>query len=150
MIKVGTKTYDDQGFFVSTEKVGDVTREVLNVELKQGLTTQALNALCTGPITIVGEDGETQGQLTGPFQIAGLTLKLMRETAEDDVAHLTGQVTGLQEELMQANGEKQSAQSALASLQEQLQTLRSNITAAGGEAEPGEAVVQDAPSGVTQ
>ena len=124
MIKVGTKTYDDQGFFVSTEKVGDVTREVLNVELKQGLTTQAL--------------------------IAGLTLKLMRETAEDDVAHLTGQVTGLQEELMQANGEKQSAQSALASLQEQLQTLRSNITAAGGEAEPGEAVVQDAPSGVTQ
>lgn len=149
MIKVGTKTYQDDGFYMSTAKIGGTTREVLNVELKQGLTTQALNALLAGPITIVGDDGTAQGTVSGPFVLAGLSLKLMRESADDDVEALSAELTGLRSQLTSVNSAKENALNQLASLSQQLQTLMDG-TSEASDNEEGTAEVSNATDNASQ
>lgn len=129
MIRAGDFTIHDNGFTVVTESIGGVARQAIVAELPGGISDEALAALCTGPIEVLGDDGSVVTSHTGPFRVVSHGLKLTRASAGDDVAALTAQVETLQAQLSHAQSEKQSAQSALASLNAELSSLKTTMAA---------------------
>ena len=79
---------------------------------------------------------------TGPFRVVSHGLKLTRTSEDSDVAALTAQVAELEAKLSHEKSEKESAQSALARLNEQLTTLKMTLEANSAD----KAVVDEAPS----
>lgn len=147
MIKAGTHTINDRGFAVSMEALGGVSRQALTLELPAGISDEALEAICAGPIEVLDEAGEVVQTHTGPFRVLSHGLKLTRSDAAGDVAALTARVSALETALTEAKSAKESAQSALASLSERFQTLQASIiTTPIIKAE--EAVTGDGESGV--
>lgn len=136
MIKAGNFTIDDKGFAVSVERMGGVAREVLVLELGGGIPDEAMEAICTGPIEVLGENGETVKTHTGPFRIASHSMRLTRASEEGDVAALTARVNSLEAELSETKNAKDSALESLASLNEKFSALKEQIasvsTGSGG------------------
>lgn len=131
MIKAGTYTVEDKGFTVSTETISGVARQVISLELPAGISDEELAALRTGPIEVLGADGESVVQShTGPFRIVSHGLKLTRTSEDSDVAALAARVSELETALSEEQSAKESAQSQLASLSEQLQELQQSVAAA--------------------
>ena len=144
MIKAGNHTISDKGFTVVTENIGGVPRQAVVAELPGGISDEALAAFCAGPIEVLAEDGSTTATYTGPFRVVSHGLKLTRTSEDSDVAALTAQVAELEahitdidydlaaqkeKELRHEQSEKESAQSALARLNEQLTTLKMTLEA---------------------
>ena len=127
MIKAGTHEINDSGFAVVTEVVGGVARQALVLELPGGITGTVLAALCTGPVEVVDEEGNTIQTHTGPFRIASHGLKLVRTSSSGDVAALTARVGELEAQLENQVSAKESALSQLASVTEQLANLQTTI-----------------------
>lgn len=123
-IKAGKHTIKDNGFVSSVERLGGVSREALVMELPSGISKSELAAICAGPIEVLDEQGQVVRTHTGPFQVVSHSLKLVREGESSDVAALTARVASLEAELSQARSEKNSALGELASLSEQLQTIK--------------------------
>ena len=125
MIRAGKYTVEDSGFTLTTERIGDLPRQAVVVELSGGITGTALDALCAGPIEVLNEKGEVVQTHTGPFRIATHGLKLVREDQSGDfVAALTSKVKSLEAALAKETSEKESAQDALASLSQQIELLK--------------------------
>ena len=97
------------------------------------------SAVVERPIDLTTMDGMTD--YTGPFRVVSHGLKLTRTSEDSDVAALTAQVAELEAKLSHEQSEKESAQSALASLNEQLTTLKMTLEANSEE----KAVVDEAP-----
>ena len=129
MIKAGNHTVNDKGFTVVTENIGGVPRQAVVAELPGGISDEALAAFCAGPIEVLAEDGSTTATYTGPFRVVSHGLKLTRTSEDSDVAALTAQVAELEAKLSHEKSEKESAQSALARLNEQLTTLKMTLEA---------------------
>ena len=127
MIRAGKYTVEDGGFTVTTERIGGLPRQAVVVELPGGITGTALDALCAGPIEVLNEKGEVVQTHTGPFRIATHGLKLVREDQSGDVAALASQVATLEAALAKETSEKESAQDALASLNDKLTTLQGQL-----------------------
>ena len=127
MIRAGKYTVEDSGFTVTTERIGGLPRQAVVVELPGGITGTALDALCAGPIEVRNEKGEVVQTHTGPFRIATHGLKLVREDQSGDVAALASQVATLEAALAKETSEKESAQDALASLNDKLTTLQGQL-----------------------
>ena len=127
MIRAGKYTVEDSGFTVTTERIGGLPRQAMVVELPGGITGTALDALCAGPIEVLNEKGEVVQTHTGPFRIATHGLKLVREDQSGDVAALASQVATLEAALAKETSEKESAQDALASLNDKLTTLQGQL-----------------------
>lgn len=127
MIRAGKYTVEDSGFTVTTERIGGLPRQAVVVELPGGITSTALDALCAGPIEVLNEKGEVVQTHTGPFRIATHGLKLVREDQSGDVAALASQVATLEAALAKETSEKESAQDALASLNDKLTTLQGQL-----------------------
>lgn len=127
MIRAGKYTVGDSGFTVTTERIGGLPRQAVVVELPGGITGTALDALCAGPIEVLNEKGEVVQTHTGPFRIATHGLKLVREDQSGDVAALASQVATLEAALAKETSEKESAQDALASLNDKLTTLQGQL-----------------------
>ena len=127
MIRAGKYTVEDSGFTVTTERIGGLPRQAVVVELAGGITGTALDALCAGPIEVLNEKGEVVQTHTGPFRIATHGLKLVREDQSGDVAALASQVATLEAALAKETSEKESAQDALASLNDKLTTLQGQL-----------------------
>lgn len=127
MIRAGKYTVEDSGFTVTTERIGGLPRQAVVVELPGGITGTALDALCAGPIEVLNEKGEVVQTHTGPFRIATHGLKLVREDQSGDVAALASQVATLEAALAKETSEKESAQDALASLNDKLTTLQGQL-----------------------
>lgn len=127
MIRAGKYTVEDSGFTVTTERIGGLPRQAVVVELPGGITGTALDALCAGPIEVLNEKGEVVQTHTGPFRIAAHGLKLVREDQSGDVAALASQVATLEAALAKETSEKESAQDALASLNDKLTTLQGQL-----------------------
>ena len=127
MIRAGKYTVEDSGFTVTTERIGGLPRQAVVVELPGGITGTALDALCAGPIEVLNEKGEVVQTHTGPFRIATHGLKLVREDQSGDVAALVSQVATLEAALAKETSEKESAQDALASLNDKLTTLQGQL-----------------------
>lgn len=127
MIRAGKYTVEDSGFTVTTERIGGLPRQAVVVELPGGITGTALDALCAGPIEVLNEKGEVVQTHTGPFRIATHGLKLVREDQSGDVAALASQVETLEAALAKETSEKESAQDALASLNDKLTTLQGQL-----------------------
>lgn len=127
MIRAGKYTVEDSGFTVTTERIGGLPRQAVVVELPGGITGTALDALCAGPIEVLNEKGEVVQTHTGPFRIATHGLKLVREDQSGDVAALASQVATLEAALSKETSEKESAQDALASLNDKLTTLQGQL-----------------------
>lgn len=142
MIKAGNHTVSDKGFTVVMENIGGVPRQAVVAELPGGISDEALAAFCAGPIEVLAEDGSTTATYTGPFRVVSHGLKLTRTSEDSDVAALTAQVAELEAKLSHEKSEKESAQSALARLNEQLTTLKMTLEANSA----GKAVVDEAPS----
>ena len=141
MIKAGNHTISDKGFTVVTENIGGVPRQAVVAELPGGISDEALAAFCAGPIEVLAEDGSTTATYTGPFRVVSHGLKLTRTSEDSDVAALTAQVAELEAKLSHEKSEKESAQSALARLNEQLTTLKMTLEANSAD----KAVVDKAP-----
>ena len=140
MIKAGNHTVSDKGFTVVTENIGGVPRQAVVAELPGGISDEALAAFCAGPIEVLAEDGSTTATYTGK---AARDIAILNGTSEDsDVAALTAQVAELEAKLSHEQSEKESAQSALARLNEQLTTLKMTLEANSAD----KAVVDEAPS----
>lgn len=142
MIKAGNHTISDKGFTVVTENIGGAPRQAVVAELPGGISDEALAAFCAGPIEVLAEDGSTTATYTGPFRVVSHGLKLTRTSEDSDVAALTAQVAELEAKLSHEKSEKESAQSALARLNEQLTTLKMTLEANSAD----KAVVDEAPS----
>lgn len=142
MIKAGNHTISDKGFTVVTENIGGVPRQAVVAELPGGISDEALAAFCAGPIEVLAEDGSTTATYTGPFRVVSHGLKLTRTSEDSDVAALTAQVAELEAKLSHEQSEKESAQSALARLNEQLTTLKMTLEANSAD----KTVVDEAPS----
>lgn len=127
MIRAGKYTVEDSGFTVTTERISGLPRQAVVVELSGGITGTALDALCAGPIEVLNEKGEVVQTHTGPFRIATHGLKLVREDQSGDVAALASQVATLEAALAKETSEKESAQDALASLNDKLTTLQGQL-----------------------
>ena len=127
MIRAGKYTVEDSGFTVTTERIGGLPRQAVVVELPGGITGTALDARCTGPIEVLNEKGEVVQTHTGPFRIATHGLKLVREDQSGDVAALASQVATLEAALAKETSEKESAQDALASLNNKLTSLQGQL-----------------------
>lgn len=127
MIKAGNHTVSDKGFTVVTENIGGVPRQAVVAELPGGISDEALAAFCAGPIEVLAEDGSTTATYTGPFRVVSHGLKLTRTSEESDVAALTAQVATLEAALAKETSEKESAQDALASLNDKLTTLQGQL-----------------------
>lgn len=127
MIRAGKYTVEDSGFTVTTERIGGLPRQAVVVELPGGITGTTLDALCAGPIEVLNEKGEVVQTHTGPFRIATHGLKLVREDQSGDVAALASQVATLEAALAKETSEKESAQDALASLNDKLTTLQGQL-----------------------
>lgn len=127
MIRAGKYTVEDSGFTVTTERIGGLPRQAVVVELSGGITGTTLDALCAGPIEVLNEKGEVVQTHTGPFRIATHGLKLVREDQSGDVAALASQVATLEAALAKETSEKESAQDALASLNDKLTTLQGQL-----------------------
>lgn len=126
MLRAGNTTIEDLGFAVSKERIGGRDRQAIVIELPGSIDEEALEALCTGPIEVLDENGETVETVTGPFGVLSHGLKLCRSSAEADVAALTERVTTLEAELTEERNAKESAQSALASVKERLSALQAS------------------------
>lgn len=144
MIRAGNYTIDDKGFTTTLENVGGVNRQAIVAELPAGISDEALEALCAGPIEVLDEQGEAVQTHTGPFRLVSHGLKLTRASAEGDVAALTAHVANLEARLETANSEKKSAQDALASLSDQLAELKKRTATTVETPVKGEAVSVDA------
>lgn len=148
MIRAGNHIIDDKGFTTTLESMGGVNRQAIVVELPAGISDEALEAFCTGPIEVLNDAGEVAQTHTGPFRVVSHGLKLTRSNAEGDVAALAARVASLEAELETANSEKKSAQDELASLSDQLDALKESMPPAVEEAGSGEAVTGDAADSV--
>jgi len=143
MIKAGNYTIQDKGFVSATENINGVPRQALILELPGGIDEATLEAMCSGPIEVVDDNGQVVQSHAGPFRVVSHGLKLTRTSESDDVAALAARVTSLEAELAETKSAKESAQDALASLSEQLDALKSTTTT-GDE----QAVNTDGESGV--
>lgn len=143
MIKAGNYTIQDKGFVSATENINGVPRQALILELPGGIDEATLEAMCSGPIEVVDDNGQVVQSHAGPFRVVSHGLKLTRTSESDDVAALAARVTSLEAELAETKSAKESAQDALASLSEQLDALKSSTTT-GDE----QAVNTDGESGV--
>lgn len=148
MIKAGNYTIEDRGFAVSTEGIGGVSRQTLTLELPAGISDEALEAVCTGPIEVLDETGATVQTHDGPFRVLSHGLKLTRASAGSDVSVLSARVAALETALSEERSAKKNAQDALASLSERFQALQASLTptikAEGAE----KAVASDGAGGV--
>ena len=127
MIKAGNHTVSDKGFTVVMENIGGVPRQAVVAELPGGISDEALAAFCAGPIEVLAEDGSTTATYTGPFRVVSHGLKLTRTSEDSDVAALTAQVAELEAALAKETSEKESAQDALARLNDKLTTLQGQL-----------------------
>lgn len=143
MIKAGNYAIQDKGFVSATENINGVPRQALILELPGGIDEATLEAMCSGPIEVVDDNGQVVQSHAGPFRVVSHGLKLTRTSESDDVAALAARVTSLEAELAETKSAKESAQDALASLSEQLDALKSSTTT-GDE----QAVNTDGESGV--
>ena len=143
MIKAGNYTIQDKGFVSATENINGVPRQALILELPGGIDEATLEAMCSGPIEVVDDNGQVVQSHAGPFRVVSHGLKLIRTSESDDVAALAARVTSLEAELAETKSAKESAQDALASLSEQFDALKSSTTT-GDE----QAVNTDGESGV--
>lgn len=143
MIKAGNYTIQDKGFVSATENINGVPRQALILELPGGIDEATLEAMCSGPIEVVDDNGQVVQSHAGPFRVVSHGLKLTRTSESDDVAALAARVTSLEAELAETKSAKESAQDALASLSEQLDALKSSTTT-----EDEQAVNTDGESGV--
>lgn len=136
MIKAGKFTIDDQGFAISVERLGGTSREVLVLELGGGIPDEALEAICSGPIEVLDEKGAVVQTHTGPFYAASHSLRLVRASAEDDVAALSARVASLEAEVTEARNQKDNALNSLASLNTRFEALKESVasSSSGGEA----------------
>lgn len=134
MIKAGNYSIHDNGFATSVERMGGTAREVLVMELGCGIPDEALAALCAGPIEVLGEDGETVREHTGPFRVVSHSVKLARASEAGDVAALTARVSSLEAELLSERSAKDSALLSLASLNEKFSALKDKLTGGLSEA----------------
>lgn len=132
MLKAGNYTIEDRGFAASVERLGGTARQVLVLELGGGIPDEAMEALCAGPIEVLGENGETVRTHTGPFRVASHSMRLVRVSEAGDVAALTARVSSLEAELTQERSEKHSALDSLAALTEKFNSLKEQITASTG------------------
>lgn len=141
MIKAGNHTVSDKGFTVVMENIGGVPRQAVVAELPAASATRPWPRSVPGPIEVLAEDGSTTATYTGPFRVVSHGLKLTRTSEDSDVAALTAQVAELEAKLSHEQSEKESAQSALARLNEQLTTLKMTLEANSAD----KAVVDKAP-----
>ena len=148
MIKAGNYTIQDKGFVSATENINGVPRQALILELPGGIDEEALEAMCSGPIEVVDDNGQVVQSHAGPFRVVSHGLKLARTSESDDVAALTARVTSLEAELAEAKSAKVSAQDALASLSERFRTLQASITSTLKTGSTEKAVASDGESGV--
>lgn len=128
MIRAGAYTVEDKGFTVSTETISGVARQIISLELPAGISDKELAALRTGPIEVLGADGESVVQShTGPFRVVSHGVKLTRTSEDSDVAALSARVSELETALSEEQSAKESAQNQLASLSEQLKELQQSV-----------------------
>lgn len=148
MIKAGNYTIQDKGFVSATENINGVPRQALILELPGGIDEATLEAMCTGPIEVVDDNGQVVQSHAGPFRVVSHGLKLARTSERDDVAALASRVTSLEAELAETKSAKESAQDALASLSERFRTLQASITSTLKTGTTEKAVESDGDSGV--
>lgn len=133
MLRAGNYTIDDQGFASALERLGGTSREVLVMELGGGIPDEALEAICSGPIEVLDESGDVVRTYTGPFRVASHSVRLVRESAESDVAALTARVASLEAELSEARNAKDSALESLASLNTRFEALKESVAVTPGD-----------------
>lgn len=148
MIKAGNYTIHDKGFVSATENINGVPRQALILELPGGIDEATLEAMCSGPIEVVDDNGQVVQSHAGPFCVVSHGLKLTRTSESDDVAALAARVTSLEAELAETKSAKVSAQDALASLSERFRTLQASITSTLKTETTEKAVASDGESGV--
>lgn len=124
MLRAGNYTIDDHGFASALERLGGTSREVLVMELGGGIQDEALEAICSGPIEVLDESGAVVRTYTGPFRIASHSVRLVRDSAESDVAALTARMASLEAELLEAKNAKDNALESLASLSARFEELK--------------------------
>ncbi len=148
MIKAGNYTIQDKGFVSATENINGVPRQALILELPGGIDEKVLEAMCSGPIEVVDDNGQVVQSHAGPFRVVSHGLKLARTSESNDVAALASRVTSLEAELAETKSAKESAQDALASLSERFRTLQASITSTLKTGTTEKAVESDGDSGV--
>lgn len=148
MIRAGIYSIDDNGFAVSTERIGGVSRQALVLELPGGISDDALSAICSGPIEVLSESGAVEQIHAGPFRAVSHSVKLMRNSYEDDVAELSALVSTLEAALTEAENEKDSAVSQLASLSGRFEELKASMANMGGTIKAGETLAGNADEGL--
>lgn len=148
MIKAGNYTIHDKGFVSATENINGVPRQALILELPGGIDEATLEAMCSGPIEVVDDNGQVVQSHAGPFCVVSHGLKLTRTSESDDVAALAARVTSLEAELAETKSAKVSAQDALASLSERFRTLQASLTSTIKTGTTEKAVASDGESGV--
>ncbi|MGN9097156.1 hypothetical protein [Flintibacter porci] len=148
MIKAGNYTIQDKGFVSATENINGVPRQALILELPGGIDEKVLEAMCSGPIEVVDDNGQVVQSHAGPFRVVSHGLKLARTSESDDVAALASRVTSLEAELAETKSAKESAQDALASLSERFRTLQASNTSTLKTGTTEKAVASDGDSGV--
>lgn len=152
MIRAGNFTIDDRGFAVSTEGIGGVSRQTLSLELAAGISDEALEAVCAGPIEVLDSEGNVAQTHEGPFRVLSHGMKLTRTSATHDVSVLSARVAELETALSKEQSTRKSAQEALASLSERFKTLQESIAASiktgSAEKDTGAAETGDGESGV--
>lgn len=127
MIQAGKFTIEDNGFAVTMETIGGMSRQALVAELPGGISDAALSAFCTGPIAVLDQDGNVTQTHDGPFRIVSHSLKLTRSEAAEDVAALLARVSELEAALSHEQSEKNSALGELASLSQKLDALKVSV-----------------------
>lgn len=138
MIRAKNITISDRGFAVSAETIRGVSRQILTLELPTGITDEALEALCAGPIEVLDDHGEIVQTHEGPFRAVSHSLRLTRADAGSDVSALLSRVSDLEAELTHERSAKKSAQDALASLSARFDTLKASMDTLTGKATTGE------------
>lgn len=129
MIKAGNVTIQDKGFVVNMETLGGVNRQVLMLELSGGVTDEELTALCENGIEVLDTEGNTVTTYPGAFRVVSHRIKLARENESEDVATLSAKLQELSGKLLQEQTAKETAQNALAMIQEELAVLKTNLVA---------------------
>ena len=133
MIRAGNYTVEDKGFSVTTARMGGTYRQALVMELPGAITEEELAALCAGPIEVLDENGEVAYVHEGPFGVSSHHLKLVRESADSDVAVLTTRVATLEAELAETKSAKSTALADLASVTAQFNELKLSVASAAKE-----------------
>lgn len=127
MIRGNNVTIEDRGFFSEVKKINGVSRQTITIGLPGSIDEEALEALATGPISVLDENGEAARSFEGPFQVLSLQLTLAREREMQDVAALSELAADLQAALNAERSAKENATAELGKLSEQFQAFREMV-----------------------